>query len=175
MDPYVGEIRLFAGIYAPSGWAFCNGSELSVQENQVLYSVIGNQYGGDGVTKFKLPNLTGSVPIGTGNGPGLTPRPIAQPVGESTVTLIESQMPAHTHPPQGTTTTAGGVDDPTNAIWGSETNFSQVKPYAPTPNTSMNPLALNVAGGSQPHNNMQPFVALSFIIALEGVYPQKSY
>ncbi|MFS0724275.1 phage tail protein [Paenibacillus sp. 1P07SE] len=174
MDPYVGEIRLFAGNFAPTGWAFCDGAQLFVQQYPALFAVIGNQYGGDGRSTFHLPNLMGRVPVGTGTGPGLTPRVIAQTFGEAAVTLEETQIPSHTHTPQGTTVTANGVADPTSAIWGSEANSAfSVKPYSATPNTQMNSLAVNAAGGSQLHNNMQPFVALSFIIAFEGVFPPK--
>lgn len=173
MDPYVGEIRLFAGDYAPYGWALCNGQTLLIQQNSVLFSIIGAQYGGDGKTTFALPNLQGNAAIGQGTGPGLTPRPFASSVGSSTVTLLENEIPAHTHIPNGTAITAGGVSDPSNNIWASETASFPFKPYSSTPNTPMNAAALSSVGGSQQHNNMQPYLALNFIIALEGVYPPK--
>lgn len=175
MDPYVGEIKLFAGNYAPIGWALCNGQIMHIQQNPMLYSVIGNIYGGDGKTTFALPNMQGMAPMGQGAGPGLTPRNIGDEVGGTTQTLTIQQLPSHTHVPNGTsvssTTTAKA--DPTNNTWGSEGANAQFKPYASSVNAAMNPLALNTTGGSSAHNNMQPFLTLSFIIALEGVFPPK--
>jgi microcystin-dependent protein len=173
MDPYVGEIRLFSGNFAPRGWALCDGTELPVAGNGALFSVIGSLYGGDGKTTFKLPNLSGMAPMHQGQGLGLTPRVIAKSGGEPTVTLTEGQMPAHTHIPQGTKTTAGGGEDPTNAVWASESAIGK-KPYGNPPNVAMHPQALSVQGGNQAHNNMQPYLPLTFIIALEGVFPPKS-
>lgn len=176
MDPYVGEIRIFAGNYPPSGWALCNGDILPIQRYSILFSVIGAQYGGDGRTTFALPNLMGQAPMGTGQGPGLTPRTIGDQVGERTVTLTSDQMPMHIHVPQAVNQ-PGAVSDPTNQYW-AETAASgrppaQLSLYGPQPNVQMLPTALSVQGGSQPHNNMQPFLAMNFIIALEGVYPPK--
>jgi len=175
MDPYVGEIRLFAGNYAPRGWALCDGSIMHVQQNPALFAVIGNQYGGDGQTTFALPNLQGKAPMGQGAGPGLTPRAIATAVGEKTQTLTLDQIPSHTHVPNASNATSGGVDDPANAVWGARTNVpASNRAYSATANTDMNPLALSAIGGGQPHNNMQPYLVLNFIIALEGVFPPKS-
>lgn len=174
MDPYVGEIRLFAGNYAPVGWALCNGQIISIQQNPALYAVIGNIYGGDGRTTFALPDMQGMAPMGQGNGPGLTPRNIGVQVGESTEMLTIQQIPSHTHVPNGSSATASSVADPTNNIWGSENPAVPLKPYTATPNVQMNALALSPAGGGQAHNNMQPYLTLSFIIALEGVFPPKS-
>lgn len=173
MDPYVGEIRLFSGNYAPVGWALCNGQIMNIQQNPVLFSIIGNSYGGDGRTTFALPDLQGMAPMGQGAGSGLTPRSIGTSLGASTQTLTINEIPNHTHVPNGSSATAASQADPSNKVWGSESDAAVNKPYAATPNVSMNTLALNSAGGSQAHNNMQPFLALNFIIALEGVFPPK--
>ena len=176
MDPYVGEIRLFAGKYAPEGWLFCNGQTLPVQQYMVLFTIIGTTYGGDGRNDFALPNMQGQAPMHQGAGPGLTPRRIGQSVGVNTVTLSMDQLPAHSHLAQGSSVIPDGVEDPTNAIWCSEpTPPNRPKPY--TDNTanlvSMNPLALNAQGGNAPHNNMQPYHGLNFIICYDGIFPVK--
>jgi len=171
MDPYVGEIRLFAGTYAPRGWMLCEGQTLQVMENQVLFTVIGNMYGGDGRTTFKLPDLRGRAPVHQGTGPGLTPRAIGSTAGDATVTLTYSQMPVHTHDAQ----SAGTVNDesPIGKVWGTVGSKS-AKIYSSKLDTPMNPALIASVGGNQAHNNMQPYLGLNFIIALEGVYPLKS-
>jgi len=175
MDPYIGEIRLFAGNFAPRGWALCDGSLLQVQHYSALYSVLGNVYGGDGKTTFALPNMLGRAAIGQGNGPGLTPRQQGAAVGQTTETLTMNQIPRHTHMANGTTVSSKetATADPTNAIWGSESVAAPLKPYAADIGVNMHPTAVSFVGGNQPHNNMQPFLALTFIIAIEGVYPPK--
>jgi len=172
-DPYLGEIRIFAGNYAPRDWALCDGSLLSIAQYNALYSIIGITYGGDGKTTFKLPDLRGRAPMHYGDGPDLTPRTFAQPIGSSTVTLNETQMPIHKHRAQGSSVVAGGIDNPTNAIWGSELAIS-TKPYVSLKNAvAMKVDIVKPQGGNQPHNNMQPFVAMNFIICLEGIFPPK--
>ena len=172
MDPYVGEIRLFSGSYAPRGWMFCQGQELLIQENSILFSVIGFTYGGDGKTKYKLPDLRGRAPVHQGTGPGLTPRSIASTDGESAVTLQYQQMPAHTHAAQ----SAGSINDasPVGNVWGPVGSKSP-KIYSSKLDTPLNPAVVTPVGGNQGHNNMQPYLGLNFIIALEGVYPQKQH
>lgn len=172
MEPYVGEIRLFAGTYAPRGWAFCNGAELSVQQNTLLFSVIGNQYGGDGVNTFHLPDLRGRVPMHQGQGPGLTERPFASNGGNQSVMLDVNQIPPHSHDVKAISTASASA--PTQAVWATSSGFGAKPVYTNTPSVTMNSLAIGVAGGSQPHNNMQPYLAINFIIALEGVYPEKT-
>lgn len=175
MDPYVGEIRLFAGDYAPRDWALCNGAILSVQHYTALFSIIGNMYGGDGKTTFALPNLSGKAPMGQGTGSGLTPRAIAASVGKVTETLLVDQMPSHSHAPSASNATSGGVSDPTNMIWGGKASVpSSNRSYSPNATVMMNASALDLTGGDGAHNNMQPFLALNFIIALDGVYPSKN-
>ena len=176
-DAYLGEIRIFAGNFAPHGWALCNGQVMSIQQNTALFSILGVQYGGDGKTNFALPNLNGRVPIGQGAGPGLTPRTVGQAVGSQTVTLLATEMPAHTHVPMGTTQ-KGSTSDPANAAWGEFSvsgrgGVTPVNLFNATPDTPMSPLAVNVSGGSQPHNNMQPFLAMNYIICLQGEFPPR--
>lgn len=173
MDPYIGEIRLFAGNYAPMGWAFCQGQTLEVVQNQALYTIIGNIYGGDAPNTFNLPDLRGTVPMHWGAGNGLTPRKLPQTGGVTSVTLTEAQMPNHSHDARIQTT--ANEDNPFGAVWANaQGGRSPVKAYSQLVDTEMNPLALSTVGGGQSHNNMQPYVALNFIIALEGIYPVKS-
>lgn len=168
MDAFIGEIRIFAGNYAPQYWAFCNGQLLPIAQNPALFSILGVMYGGDGRTTFALPNLNGRVPIGFGAGPGLTPRTQGQIGGSETVTLLQSEMPTHTHA-LGVQSTRGTSVDPSNGVLaGSSIRDRQ---YAPTANTTMSPQALAPTGGSQPHNNLPPVLSLSFIIALQGEFP----
>lgn len=173
-DPFVGEIRIFAGNFAPRGWAFCDGQLLPVSQNTALFSILGNMYGGDGKTNFALPNLQGRAPMHQGAGPGLTPRTIGEFGGTSTVTLLESEIPSHTHQPQAYSGAAGSAD-PTNQVWAKAVagRGSDYLAYAATTSATMSAQAVVPAGGSQPHNNMQPYLGLSFIIALQGVYPAR--
>lgn len=179
-DAYVGEIRLFSGSYAPEGWAMCNGQILNVQSNMPLFTVIGKKYGGDGRTTFALPNMMGKVPIGQGAGPGLTPRNIADAVGESTVTLNINEMPAHTHAAIGIQNpTASNITDmPANNFWsefppGSGTPPEKFPLYAPKQNAQMLDKTLGSTGSTQPHNNMQKYLALNYMICLRGEYPPR--
>jgi microcystin-dependent protein len=172
MDPYIGEIRLFAGNYAPKGWAICDGKMLRVNENQALFSIIGNQYGGDGKSTFALPDLRGKVAMHKGAGPGLTPRPLASTGGSETVTLLTGQIPPHTH--QAKCQTSSNSQSPVGNVWGpgpARPTIRQI--YANVVDTVLNPGSLGPAGNSQPHNNMQPYLGLNFIIALEGIFPPK--
>jgi microcystin-dependent protein len=175
-DQFVAEIRIFAGNFAPVGWALCNGQVLPLSQNTALFSLLGTNYGGDGRSNFALPNLQGAAPLGMGNGPGLTPRVIGETGGEQTVTLLTSQMPAHSHTAQAANT--GGLDSPAGHAWGeSKLGKTPLAGYAasvPASNVPMNAGALEPAGGSQPHNNMPPYLTLTFIIALQGVFPARS-
>lgn len=173
-DAYIGEIRLFAGTFAPTGWAFCNGQEMLIQQYTALYSILGLRYGGNGQTTFKLPDLRNRVPIHQGTGTGLTPRQVGSVGGSSTVTLIEPEMPSHTHVPNSVSTSTGSV--PAGAVWSnSSIGRLAANAYSGTPTTTMNPTAIAPQGGSQPHNNMQPYQMLNFIICLtDGEYPVRS-
>jgi len=175
-DAYLGEIRLFAGNYAPYGWMICDGSLLPIVQYSVLYSIIGIQYGGDGKTNFALPNLLGRAPMHQGSGPGLTDRQVGKVVGAATVMLGINQMPAHTHTAVAIDK-ASGLSDSTNNYWGETAGVGrppvQGPVYASTINTSMSPMALSPTGGNQPHNNMQPYLPMTFIICCSGEYPPK--
>lgn len=170
-EPFIAEIRIFAGTFAPRGWAFCNGQLLPIAQNTALFSLIGTTYGGDGRTTTALPNLEGRAPMHPGRGPGLTTRRLGELGGTETVTLTEAQMPNHNH-------TVWATDEAAEETAPSNTTaFGRARggaPYASgTPSAVMAPQMLSEAGGSQPHNNMQPYLAINFIIALVGLYPSR--
>ena len=171
-NPYVGEIRLFAGNFAPLGWALCQGQLLSIAENDTLFSLIGTTYGGDGQQTFGLPDLRGRVPLHQGNGPGLSPRAIGELAGAETVTLTTAQLPAHSHSLVATSAPASATAGPAGGVLAS----ASVKVYGSgAPSTAMAAAAISpTSGGGQPHQNMAPFLALNYIISLFGIYPQQS-
>lgn len=166
---------MFAGNFAPRGWAFCNGQLLPISQNTALFSLLGTYYGGDGKSTFALPNLQGNMPLHVGGaqpGPGLSVRDLGEMAGSENVTLITSEMPAHSH--TGMAAGAGsGHADPTNAVFASGQRGRPAAYGLGNTTVPMNPMALSVTGGSLPHNNMPPFLALTFIIALQGVYPSR--
>jgi microcystin-dependent protein len=163
-SPFVGEIRMFAGNFAPVGWAFCDGSLLSISQNPTLFQLIGTTYGGDGQTTFALPDLRSRVPVHVG--PGFA---LGQTGGEETVTLTVSQLPAHSHVPQANGN-AGTQSSPAGGVWA-----GGVSRYTNTaPSVGMAPAALGAAGGSQPHDNMVPFLVINFILSLFGTFPSQS-
>ncbi len=167
--PYLSEIRIFTFNFPPKGWAFCNGQLLSIAQNTALFSLLGTTYGGNGTNNFALPNLQGRVPVhaGTDNtGAGYV---LGQIAGESTVTLIQTQMPAHTHLCSANKTAAGQTT-PAGNYWG---NGGQTV-YADAANATMNPAAVPTVGGSQPHENMSPYLVLNFCIALVGIFPSQN-
>ncbi|HXZ29372.1 MAG TPA: tail fiber protein [Terriglobales bacterium] len=166
-QPYVGEIRMFAGNFAPAGWAFCQGQLLPISENETLFNLIGTTYGGDGQETFALPNLQSRVPIHAGTQAGI-PYVLAQAAGEESVTLTTSQIPGHTHAPQAFSGT-GGQNSPANGVWASSGSKSLYSTAAP--NTAMAANVLASSGGSQPHDNMLPFLVINFILSLFGVFP----
>jgi microcystin-dependent protein len=171
-QPYVGEIRMFAGSFAPAGWMLCQGQSLPISENDVLFQLIGTTYGGDGEQTFNLPNLASRVPMHMGQGPDGTTYQIGELAGTESVTLTTPQIPAHSHP----VLAANGnqVLSPSNAASLAAGTGSQqgLQLYGPATNlVAMNPAAVTVAGGSQPHENCQPFLCINFIISLFGVFP----
>ena len=171
-NPFLAEIRIFTGNFAPKGWALCDGQLMPISQNTALFSLLGTTYGGNGTSNFALPNLQGCAPMQAGQGPGLSLRDLGETGGEQAVTLLQTEMPAHSHNAQATGTP--NSNDPANNAWASgQKGFGAV--YAPPGNNvQMNPLALSIAGGNQPHNNMPPFLGLTFIIALQGVFPPRS-
>jgi microcystin-dependent protein len=169
-EPFVGEIRMFAGNFAPRGWAFCDGQLLAVSQNDALFSLFGTTYGGDGRTTFGLPDMRGRVPIHAGAGPGLTNRRLGAKGGSEKVTLTVNQMPSHTHQLKASTQTA---DDA--APGGKVTAQSDTRLYInDTPVVAMNGASITNVGGSGSHDNMIPFLCIHFIVALFGVYPSRS-
>ena len=171
-DPFVAEIRMFAGNFAPSGWATCDGQLMPISQNTALFSLLGTTYGGNGQTTFALPNLQGSAPLQPGQGPGLSPRDLGETGGEPTVTLLESEMPAHSHGVRAAT--SGNLPGPGNNVWASGLK-GHPGTYAPAkgPAAQLNLNAVSVTGGNLPHNNMPPYLCLTFIIALQGVFPPR--
>jgi microcystin-dependent protein len=172
-NPFLAEIRIFAGNFAPTGWATCDGQLLPISQNTALFSLLGTTYGGDGKSTFALPNLQGSAPMQSGQGPGLSLRDLGETGGEQTVTLLQTEMPAHSHGVEASMTP--DQTNPTNNAWASgQKGFGNV--YAPSGanNVQMNPLAMSTTGGNLPHNNMPPYLCLTFIIALQGVFPSRS-
>ena len=166
--PFIAEIVMFGGNFAPRGWAFCQGQLLSIAQNTALFSLLGTTYGGNGQTTFALPDLRGRVPIQQGSGPGLTPRVLGEQGGTETVTLQVTQMPAHTHTVSASTAAAGDTVPTGNVL--SEGSIYHAAPG----NTTLSPTAIGASGGSQPHNNIQPFLALNFIIATQGIFPSRN-
>ncbi len=173
-DQFVAEIRIFAGNFAPKGWAFCDGQILSISQNTALFSLLGTTYGGDGKSNFALPNLQGAAPMQAGQGPGLSLRDLGEVGGEPTVTLLQTEMPVHGHPAQ-CNSGSGDLNSPANTTWSkAHTGKTPLNTYSasnPPTNVFLSPLP--AAGGNQPHNNMPPNLGLNFIIALQGIYPPR--
>ncbi len=173
-DPWIGEIALVAFNFAPQGWAFCNGQLLSIAQNTALFSLLGTTYGGDGQTTFALPNLQSRVPLHFGQGTGLSPYAIGATGGVESVTLQTTQIPAHTHSftPQATTA-SGGATSPAGALW-AESGTGDTIYQKGTSNAPMAAQTLGNTGGGQAHENRQPFLALNYVIALQGIFPSRS-
>jgi microcystin-dependent protein len=173
-DNFLAEIRIFPFNFAPAGWAQCNGQLLAISQNTALFSLVGTNYGGNGTSNFGLPNMQGAATLNMGNGAGLTPRVVGETGGEPSVTLIQSEMPTHTHAPLGKAASTSA--DPNNSTWG------ELGGHKPAPNfysssignVLLHPQALGVTGGSQPHNNLMPYLALNYCIAMTGIYPARS-
>jgi microcystin-dependent protein len=165
-QPYVGEIRMFAGNFAPAGWMFCEGQLLPISEYETLFNLIGTTYGGDGQSTFSLPDMRGRIPIHMGNGFTL-----AETGGVETVTLTVSQIPSHSHP-----VLASGNNGSANSAQGNVTaQNTLVQVYrAQPPNQNFNAQAVGSTGGSQPHNNFQPYLCIDFIISLFGIFPSQT-
>jgi microcystin-dependent protein len=169
-EPYIGEIRMFGGNFAPSGWAFCNGQQLSISENDALFALLGTTFGGDGQTTFALPDLRGRIPVHAGTNPATgTAYTLGAAGGVETVTLVAQQLPAHNH--QALAVANGtNVASPQGALWASGPNAYSTN----APNTAMAGDAITGMGSSLPHDNTMPFQCVNFIIALTGLFPQQS-
>ena len=171
MDPFVAEIRIFPFNFAPRGWAFCDGQILPLSQNTALFSLLGTTYGGDGKSNFALPNMQGNAPMHPGQGPGLSLHDLGEMGGSDTVSLLESEIPSHSH------AVRASVQDATTRIVADQMPATGIGVglYGPVPATAqLNANALAPAGGDQPHNNMQPYLTLNFCIALQGVYPPRT-
>jgi len=169
--PFVGEIRMFAGNFAPAGWSFCNGALLPIDQNPTLFQLIGTTYGGDGQTTFALPNLQSRVPIHVG--PGFA---LGQSGGVESVTLTTSQIPAHSHVPTcfSNPGVGGNQNTPQGGVWASATQTIGSAYSSAAPGVAMSPNAIGSTGSSQPHDNMIPFLVINFILSLFGVFPSQS-
>jgi microcystin-dependent protein len=173
-DPFVAEIRIFPFNFAPKGWAWCNGQLLPISQNTALFSLLGTFYGGDGKSTFALPNLQGSVPVHVGGnqpGPGLSTYDLGETGGTDTVTLLASESPAHTH-----SVNAQTIDQGDNRIPSPTLNLGNTQIYsnAGSATAQMDPTAVSIFGGGQPHNNLMPYLTLYYNIALQGVFPPRS-
>jgi microcystin-dependent protein len=164
-EPFLSEIRLFSFDFPPKGWAFCNGQLLPINQNQALFALLGTTYGGNGQTNFALPNLRGSVPIHFGNG-----HTLGDKAGASSVTITQQQMPQHIHFLSASSSTSGGVAAPAGRFVGGANNAYNT----PVNLTPFNAGSVTNVGGSQPHNNMMPYLVLNFCIALQGIFPSQN-
>jgi microcystin-dependent protein len=174
-DPFVAEIRIFPFNFAPKGWAFCDGQLLPLSQNTALFSLLGTTYGGDGKSTFALPDLQGRAPMHPGQGPGLSLHDLGETGGSETVTLLESEIPAHSHAIRVSSsgTDEEGLKNPTNNITGKEANTLPIY-ITPQALVAMAPEGLTPAGGDFPHNNMMPYLTFNFCIALQGVFPPRT-
>jgi microcystin-dependent protein len=170
-EPYIGEIRMFAGNFAPNGWMFCEGQTLPISENDALFTLIGTTYGGDGQETFNLPNLASRVQIHMGTGPDGTTYQLAEMAGTEQETLTVQQIPNHTHP-LSASTAAGGVNSPANKVLAASPSVTIF--VEDSPDNQLNPNSVTPAGGSQPHENTQPFLCINFILSLFGVFPSQT-
>ena len=180
MEPFLGQIMMVGFNFAPRGWAFCYGQLLPIAQNQALFSLLGTTYGGDGRTTFALPDLRGRCAIGMGQGPGLSNYTQGEMAGQEHVTLIQTQIPTHTHAltassAVGTASDPSGAFIANNQVTIERGNTVPGSAFNPGPaNASMNPQAILPTGGGQPHENRQPYIAMNYIIALEGIFPSRN-
>jgi microcystin-dependent protein len=172
-QPYIGEIRMFAGNFAPAGWMFCDGQLLPISENETLFNLIGTTYGGDGQSTFALPDLRGRFPIHMGQGAGLQNYILAEAAGVESVTLTTSSTPAHTHPALCSSGGQSQVADPTGAV-SAPSDATQYAAGAGGGFMGSSPINSTITGGSQPHDNMTPFLVIDYIISLFGIFPSQT-
>lgn len=171
-EPFIAEIRIFAGNFAPRGWAFCGGQLLPISQNTALFSLVGTTYGGDGRTTFGLPDLQGRAPMHPGNGPGLIPRRLGEKSGTETVGLSENQMAPHSHGARGSENSAVTSAPADNYV--AQGSGRGANPYLDADTSVGASKQLLATGGGQAHNNIQPYLAMNFIIALQGLFPSRS-
>jgi microcystin-dependent protein len=169
-NPFVGEIRMFGGNFAPAGWNFCNGALLPISQFDTLFALIGTTYGGDGQTTFQLPNLQGRAPVHQGQGPGLSNRVIGEVGGTETVTLNANQMPAHNHALKASSALSNGAAGSSGVLAATAVNIYG----SGAPTLAMATQAVTPQGGSQPHDNMAPYLAVNYIISLFGIFPSQN-
>jgi microcystin-dependent protein len=173
MDPYLGDIRIFAGNFAPVGWVLCDGRLLSISENDALFALVGTTYGGDGINTFAVPDLRGRLPIGQGNGTGLSPRVIGEQFGVESVTLLTQQMPSHNHTLNASTTAPSTSPSPAATVFAHsdvDNIYVSPPPDSPVPQT-MNATTVQTAGATLPHNNIMPTTAINYILCTAGIFP----
>ena len=173
MDPFVAEIRIFPFNFAPKGWAFCDGQILPISQNTALFSLLGTTYGGDGKSNFALPNLQGTVPMHPGQGPGLSLHDLGESSGSDTVTLLATEMPVHSHVMQAANQ-PGEDATPGGESLGRSVGASLYQTGVANNLVSLAPQSVGVIGGGLPHNNLQPYLTLTFCIALQGIFPARS-
>ncbi|HBB87028.1 MAG TPA: phage tail protein [Blastocatellia bacterium] len=169
-SPFVAEIKMFAGNFAPTGWAQCNGQLLPISQNTALFSLLGTFYGGDGKSTFALPDLEGRAPMGSGDGSGLSSRFLGESAGSETVTLLQNEIPFHNHG-TGCRSSLSTQTSPASNAWSGNTDANQYVDDVPT--VDMAPQTIGVTGGGQPHNNLQRLLVVTFIIAMQGVFPPR--
>ena len=170
-EPFLAEIRIFPYNFAPRGWAFCQGQLLAISQNTALFSLLGTTYGGNGITTFGLPDLRGRVGVHVGQGPGLSPYDLGQVGGTETVTLTAAQIAPHPHPAN-CVNGAGNSGGPNNNVWSSDAGGNNQYGITKAAGT-MAPNIIGPSGGGQPHNNIQPYLAMNYCIALQGIFPQR--
>ena len=178
MEGTIAEIRLFAGNFAPRNWAFCQGQLMSIAQNTALFSILGTTYGGNGQTTFALPDFRGRVAVGTGQGPGLPSITLGEVSGEPTHTLISTEMPAHNHLMGANTSGQANSANPNGNVLGIgkvPSSSETINMYSSSgAGSNLAPTAISISGGSQPHNNMQPYLGMNYIICLFGIFPSRN-
>lgn len=174
-DQFVGEVRIFAGNFPPTGWAYCDGALLPISQNTALFSLLGTNYGGDGKSTFGLPNLQGAFPMHAGSsaGPGLTQRLTGETGGAESVALTKDQIPSHTHAVNAAASASAGTPDGTTSLAPNSAGHAMYHHATPKTHGHMDASTVLAAGGGAPHDNLQPYLALSFIIALQGIFPPR--
>jgi microcystin-dependent protein len=171
-EPFMGLVMMSGFLFPPKNWAFCNGQKMPIAQNQALFAILGTTYGGDGVTTFALPDLRSRSPLHPGQGDGLSLYVLGQFAGAETVTLTVDQIPAHNHVAQAVI--AGDQVTPAGNIWAGDSSGSMALYSNGAPDTQMNPAAIALSGGGQPHTNIQPYLAVNFIIAIQGLFPSRN-